>query len=121
MNLYECRNGTANPIVYSRNGKTSFKGNNKTEGSFVFGMKDLHKALTTNKQQQKGNDMWKWSFLDPKEKISPYYIPLNGDDKTLVFESRFESGNLGLALKISEEEYNLVLQNDSLSKGNTQC
>lgn len=29
-----------------------------------------------------------------KEEIKPYYTPLNRFDKTLVFESRFESGNL---------------------------
>ena len=49
----------------------------------------------------------------------PYYVPVIGD-KTLVFESRFESGNLSMAMKVSDEEYNLVLQNDINSKGNTQ-
>lgn len=49
----------------------------------------------------------------------PYYSP-GPDDKTLVFESRFESGNLSMALKVSLNEYNLVLQNDVNSKGNTQ-
>lgn len=56
---------------------------------------------------------------ESKEQIVPYYIPVPGD-KTLVFESRFESGNLSMALKVSLEEYNLVLQNDINSKGNTQ-
>ena len=38
---------------------------------------------------------------------------LNGpDDKTLLFESRFESGNLYLAQKVSEQEYNLLMSND---------
>lgn len=50
----------------------------------------------------------------------PYYKPLSDKDETLVFESRFESGNLDLAIKISEAEYNLILQNDSLSHGHTQ-
>ena len=54
-----------------------------------------------------------------KDPILPYYQPLPGD-KTLVFESRFESGNLSMALKVSNDEYNLVLQNDINSKGNTQ-
>jgi hypothetical protein len=84
-------------------------------------MKDLQKSLSANKQQTKEKDSWKWTFLNPKETIPPYYTPLNQNDCTLVFESRFESGNLGLAIKTSDEEYNLVLQNDSLSKGNTQC
>jgi hypothetical protein len=38
----------------------------------------------------------------------------------LVFESRFESGNLQLANKVSDNEYDLILQNDINSKGHTQ-
>lgn len=37
-----------------------------------------------------------------------------------MFDSCFESGNLLAAYKISERQYNLVLQNDVNSKGNTQ-
>ena len=63
--------------------------------------------------------MQKPAKTENKEEILPYYTPkLN--DKTLIFESRFESGNLSMALKVSDEEYNLVLQNDINSKGNTQ-
>ena len=40
-------------------------------------------------------------------------------DKTLVFESRFESGNLAMAYKVSDNEYNLVLQNDINTRGHT--
>lgn len=49
-----------------------------------------------------------------------YYVPTGPTDKTLVFESRFESGNLQLAHKVSDNEYDLVLQNDINSKGHTQ-
>ena len=31
------------------------------------------------------------------------------EDKTLQFESRFESGNLYLATKVSEQEYDLLM------------
>lgn len=34
------------------------------------------------------------------------------DDPTLIFESRFECGNLFLAQKASDQEYNLLMQND---------
>lgn len=37
-----------------------------------------------------------------------------------MFESRFESGNLALALKLSDTEYNLILQNDINTRGHTQ-
>ena len=38
-----------------------------------------------------------------------YYKPKGPDDKTLIFESRFESGNLLAAIKLSDNEYDLVL------------
>ena len=54
-----------------------------------------------------------------------FYQPIE-NDRTLVFESRFESGNLALAskvklfyvkiyfwIKVSDNEYNLLLQNDT--------
>lgn len=34
------------------------------------------------------------------------------EDRTLLFESRFECGNLYLAQKVSDREYNLLMQND---------
>jgi len=49
-----------------------------------------------------------------------FYKPTGLDDKTLVFESRFESGNLALAIKLSDSEYNCILQNDINTRGHTQ-
>jgi hypothetical protein len=74
-----------------------------------------------NPGTQHSKTPWTWSFLDAHDKPTPYYIPEGEGDTTLMFESRFESGNLGLAVKLSNTEYNLVLQNDSLTRGNTQC
>ena len=54
-----------------------------------------------------------------EETMSPYYVPKDGDD-TLIFESRFESGNLKLCIKKSETEYDLYLQNDVNTYGNVQ-
>lgn len=45
-------------------------------------------------------------------KLRPYYIKENDEDSTLIFESRFESGNLRRAVKIGEHEYNLILKYD---------
>ena len=42
------------------------------------------------------------------------------NDKTLLFESKFESGNLYLAQKVSDSEYNLLMQNDINTNGHTQ-
>jgi hypothetical protein len=51
--------------------------------------------------------------------LKPYYIP-EAKEATLVFESRFECGNLSMAAKVSDTEYNLLLQNDVNSRGHTQ-
>jgi hypothetical protein len=58
-------------------------------------------------------------FIYRNPPLKPFYSPF-GCDKTLVFESRFESGNLELAVKVSDSEYNLVLQHDTNTAGNTQ-
>ena len=44
---------------------------------------------------------------------------IDRSDKTLLFESRFESGNLYLAQKVSDAEYNLLMQNDINTNGHT--
>ena len=41
-------------------------------------------------------------------------------DNTLIFESRFESGNLRRAVKITDFEYDLYLKNDYGTNGFTQ-
>jgi len=40
-------------------------------------------------------------------------------EDSLEFDSIFESGNLALAIKVSENEYDLILQNDVNTKGHT--
>merc|ERR1712224_822286 len=52
--------------------------------------------------------------------LPPYYTPTGPDDKTLVFESRFESGNLRRAVKVYDFEYDLVLNPDYNTKSHTQ-
>ena len=49
-----------------------------------------------------------------------FYKLKGPEDKTLIFESRFESGNLLAAVKISDNEYDLILQNDINTNGHTQ-
>lgn len=44
----------------------------------------------------------------------------SSSDRTLIFESRFESGNLFLAQKVCDTEYNLMMQNDINTQGHTQ-
>lgn len=51
---------------------------------------------------------------------SQVYKLKDAEDKTLLFESRFESGNLYLAQKVSDQEYNLLMSNDINTAGHTQ-
>lgn len=45
--------------------------------------------------------------------MKPFYIKEDASDNTLVFESRFESGNLRRVVKLSEQNsYNLILKYD---------
>lgn len=55
------------------------------------------------------------------EQLKPYYkIKTGVVDNTLQFESRFESGNLRRAVKVSDTEYDLFLKNDYGTTGYTQ-
>lgn len=57
---------------------------------------------------------------DPSALLRPYYTPESPEDTTLVFESRFESGNLARATRVTEWEYDLELSFDTNTNGHTQ-
>ena len=50
----------------------------------------------------------------------PYYVPYSVHDKTAMFESRFESGNLKRATQIGPFEYELLLKPDLNTSGYMQ-
>lgn len=56
----------------------------------------------------------------PADKVRQYYELSGPDDETLVFESRFESGNLRRAIQIYPSEYDLILRPDINTRGHTQ-
>jgi hypothetical protein len=61
--------------------------------------------------------------LNPKNyniDIMPYYLPQSETDTTLVFESRFESGNLRRAIQLFDYEYQLILKTDWSTNSHTQ-
>jgi hypothetical protein len=141
--------GQANPIVYSRFGKQSYDSEEKFKPEEVkclvrtCNIKKLLKnqlgdtkkemvdkieannrmrrgssfAFGNGADQEESNAMAKMPFVTPSN--LPYYMAKGRQDRTLVFESRFESGNLQLVQKSSDYEYNLVLQSDVNSKGHT--
>ena len=108
-----------NPIIYSRIGRAHYNSLNKSNLNVTFGKVDLQKVIGLSNKTSEPH--YKWSFMDTINEIEPYYKPISEDDKTLVFESRFESGNLGLATKINDNEYFLLIQDDSMSTGRIQC
>ncbi len=109
-------------MVYSRYGKYNY-------GSTVFPYKTLDdffepnicdiKYLLNNGSPYKAHIQ----YVSPGESVlkkpklgrwlgklpPPYYTPVDENDTTLVFESRFEQGNLQLAVKRLDYVYDLVL------------
>ena len=53
-------------------------------------------------------------------RLKPYYQKESESDTTLIFESRFETGNLRRALCIGENTYNLILKYDYGTTAYTQ-
>ena len=115
--------GQKNPIVYSRFGKAHYRSNEKFD---VNNFNQLVRTCNLKKffKSQESNALIKGNNRKFSEPVSfpsgDYYKPQGPQDRTLVFESRFESGNLQLAHKQSDTEYDLILQNDINSKGHTQ-
>ena len=60
-----------------------------------------------------------FSDCDNDQIMTPYYQPSFKNDHTLVFESRFESGNLRRAIQVYEFEYDLILKPDYMTRGFT--
>ncbi|KAJ9508020.1 hypothetical protein QJQ45_021355, partial [Haematococcus lacustris] len=60
------------------------------------------------------------SCFDYDEGLPAWYVPSGPEDTTLVFESRFESGNLRRAIQVHPDEYDLVLRPDVNTRGHTQ-
>lgn len=61
--------------------------------------------------------------LNPKDygvDVLPWYVPNSEEDKTLVFESKFESGNLRRAIQLTETDYQLILRPDWNTVSHTQ-
>ena len=112
-----------NPIVYSRYSKEPYDPNEEpTEDWFKSWIVNIKKLITETESSKLSliGAKRKCKKEISKTKVVPYYTPFGNEDKTLVFESRFESGNLNLAIKMADNEYNLLLQNDINTNGHTQ-
>ena len=99
-------------IVYDRNGKNNYECAENLGSKWTYTYSNFRQYIDT------GKTTWK---LRNTLNDSNYYIPFDEEDKTLIFNSRFEAGNLALVIKVSDTEYKLVMQNDTLTKGHNQC
>jgi len=79
----------------------------------------LNKLLKNQAKQGNDAEAGKGELVDMNG-MKPFYEAKSEDDRTLVFESRFESGNLHCAYKVNDNDYNLLLQNDVNTQGHTQ-
>ena len=59
------------------------------------------------------------NYSSTKQTFNEYTL-VSPQDNTLKFDSKFESGNLYKAVKVNENEYNLLLNFDTETKGFTQ-
>ena len=95
-------------LVYQRNGNKDFL-SNKTMASVardevldenLLDVKNLLKNATSS-QAAHGKQPGQKALVNLTG-IDPFYVKKDKFDKTLIFESRFESGNLAAALKVNE-------------------
>jgi hypothetical protein len=82
----------------------------------VFLRKDRQTVLNLKERKHSGQS----SAETEVRPIQPFYVPVNSADTTLVFESRFESGNLFRATKVGTYEYDLRLCSDSNTTAHIQ-
>ena len=85
-------------------------------------LKDVNnnnKFIKTSNFQNSSNKYFRPKTVN--NELKPYYTLKNKNDKTLIFESRFESGNLLAAFRTEDEDsYQLYLQNDTNTTGYIQ-
>ena len=89
-----------------------------------FSNKDNSSTNFVNHKLLKNNSLLRNKFQRPKtvfHELKPFYTLKNKNDNTLIFESRFESGNLLCAFRTEDENsYQLYLQNDTNTTGYIQ-
>ena len=126
LNLYEkCKRDQNANEIYGENKSDNYKsksiiipnGNsyyeNKNDKSINSNNISKNIMVENNEQTEQLNTIY--------GNINPYYKIKNEKDETLIFESRFESGNLLCAFKTEEENnYQLFLQNDTNTTGYIQ-
>ena len=106
-------------LIYRRTSIAKFSKDAISAGFFNARLCDVKKLLIRAKMEERRNFEGTFPSVLTTD-LPPFYRPRDASDPTLVFESRFESGNLESVARLTDTEYNLLLQNDINSKGHTQ-
>ena len=99
-------------------------GNKQYEEETIINNNTIKDNTINNRVLKTGPYAYDNKCIRPKtvyNELKPYYNLKNKNDNTLIFESRFESGNLLCAFKTEDENsYQLYLQNDTNTTGYIQ-
>eukprot|EP00347_Sterkiella_histriomuscorum_P004799 403359053 len=135
LNESEDKNVTSfGELVYMRSAAIDFSNKIKEPGQkkdevLEENLIDVRRILKNSTQNKAQENMNQIKDQNPNQRkvglvslhgVDQYYKKKDQFDKTLIFESRFESGNLASALKVNDDDYHLLLQNDVNTSGHTQ-
>ena len=73
--------------------------------------------VPSTQRKTEGEIVYKCIYRKRSGLYKPFYKLKDDTDETLLFESRFESGNLQEAMKINEHEYDLQIRKDLNTRG----
>ena len=121
LNKYYSRNETDEDDEFFRYIEPNNSTNNILENQIMFDNSVNH---SSNQIARSGSSIYSnmtKGKKTPKHELKPFYSLKNKYDDTLIFESRFESGNLLCAFKTDDpNSYQLYLQNDTNTTGYIQ-
>ena len=106
---------------FSDNLKKQYNENYTSDANLLKQKSDYSDINNNSDNENGGNETSIQINTIYNENIKPYYTKKDEKDETLIFESRFESGNLLCAFKTDEENnYQLYLENDTNTTGYIQ-
>ena len=118
-------------LVNVKNLNKYYKGKDDEDMDIIYERSNINNNQKENESQENQKDMEilpnsknNTGYIRPKtvsNELKPYYKLKDKNDNTLIFESRFESGNLLCAFRTEDENsYQLYLQNDTNTTGYIQ-
>ena len=121
INSRNINNFIGNNKTQENNSNNNIETNKKTENGISRNniIISNNNSISNNSQFRKNSKIQRPQTV--YHELKPYYTLKNKNDNTLIFESRFESGNLLCAFRTEDENsYQLYLQNDTNTTGYIQ-